>query len=182
MLLSSLGFSCLVSQTYSANISIDSVYISDLEPGDEIRIPIRFISSSGGLIIGFQFFIEFDHSLFSWNGTNAAPLTGVKNINEKMPFSQNNWLFNDNGNQMVALWDDPNFNGINMHYGDIFFEYVFTYKGGLKIGMTSALTWGSTFELLEGNLIRGTTELYSEQLDLYNLTKEDGVIINIDNN
>lgn len=168
----------IFSQSYTATLSIDTISVSNLNPGEDIVVPVRLFEKTGGLIIGFQFFIEFDHSLFSWKGSNESPLSGVINLNKNMPYDSDDWLFNDNGNQMVALWSDPNFNGVEMNDGDVFFEYVFTYLGGLNTGDKSEITWGETSEINDGLVVRGVTEMYSEKFDYFVLTKKGGEIKN----
>ena len=169
----------LFSQSYyTARLSIDTIDISGLEPGDDVVVPVRLLEKSGGLVIGFQFFIEFDHSVLKWKGTYELPLPGVIDFNENMPFNHGDWLFNDNGNQMVALWEDPGFDGIEMEDGEIFFKYIFTYLGGLDTNDQTPLTWGETFEQDEGKVVRGETEMFSEKLDYFVLTKQNGAIIN----
>jgi hypothetical protein len=167
----------LSAQTYSATLSIDTIKISALNPGDEIRVPIRFNEKSGGLIIGFQFFIEFDHSILKWNGTMEKPQNGLIGFNEKMAYNPTDWSFNDNGIQMVALWNDPKFVGVELEKEEVLFQYIFTYLGGLKHGQKSKLTWGETFEQDKGRIIRGPTEMYSDKMDLFDLKKTDGLII-----
>ncbi|MCD4790655.1 MAG: hypothetical protein K8R37_11705 [Bacteroidales bacterium] len=171
-------FGIAFSQTYSAAISVKTIDISKLKPGDEIVISIRLDEKSGGLIAGFQFFIEYDHSIISWNGTWDSPLTGVKSFYRNMPYESDSWLFNDTGNQIAASWTDPNNKGVEMANGDIFFEFVFTYMGGLERGKNSRLVWGETFEQKNGVVVRGVSEMYSEKLDYFVLTKQDGEIKN----
>ncbi|MCD4664327.1 MAG: hypothetical protein K8R68_03585 [Bacteroidales bacterium] len=170
------NISFLFSQTYTAKLSIDAINVSELKPGDDIVVPVRLVKKSGGMIVGFQLFIEFDHSLFSWKGVSESPLPGVINFNKNMLYNPADWLFNDNGNQMVALWNDPKLIGVEMNDGDIFFEYVFTYSGGLNTGDNSVLSWGETFEMENAVVVRGVTEMYSDKFDYFVLTKQDGKI------
>lgn len=163
------------SQTYSATLSIGKVDVSALKPGVEVVVPVKLVTKSGGMIAGFQFFIEFDHSLLEWKGTYEKPLTGVKDFEKNMPFSSE-WLFNDNGNSMVAIWTDPKTTGVPMDNGNLFFSYIFTYKGGLKPGMESPLVWENESKIENNKVVKGVTEMYSEKLDYFILTKENGSI------
>ena len=172
------NISFLFSQTYTAKLSIDAINVSELKPGDDIVVPVRLVEKSGGMIVGFQLFIEFNHSLFSWKGVSESPLPGVINFNKNMLYNASDWLFNDNGNQMVALWNDPKLTGVEMNDGDIFFEYVFTYLGGLNTGDNSVFSWGETFEQESGVVVRGITEMYSEKFDHFILAKQKKEIKN----
>ena len=171
------GIKLSISQTYSAKLAIDSISIAELKAGDKVTVPIKLLEKSGGVIVGFQFFIEFDHSLFTWMGTSSNPLNGVKNINENMPYNSNDWLFNDNGNQMVALWL-PTDMEVDIKEGDVFFEYIFTYNGNYPTDKETLFSWGTFNEQKEGRIVRGKTEMYSEKLDLYKLSFSDGVVSN----
>ena len=166
----------LFSQTYNAVLSIDTIYLKGVKIGDEITVPIRLNYKSGGQIIGFQFFIEFDHSLFTWKGTSKNPLDGVNRINNKMPYNSADWLFNDNGNQMVALWL-PTDSKVDMNKGELFFEYIFVYNGGNCNGTKCLFYWGMKNEQKDGKIVRGKTEMYSEEMDLFDLSLNNGIII-----
>ena len=169
------ALSFLGAQTYTATLSIGNVDLDGIKPGDDVVVPVKLVKKSGGLIAGFQFFIEFNHNILSWKGTYQEPLTGVKNLYKNMQYSSD-WLFNDNGNAMVALWTDPKNTGVNMDNNDIFFEYVFTYKGGLSAGSDSPLVWENESLVKDGHAMKGITELYSELLDYFVITRENGSV------
>jgi hypothetical protein len=166
------------SQNYSATLAVGEVNVKQLKPGDDLIVPVILKEKSGGRLATFQLFIGFDHNLLSWKGTWEDPLPGIRNFNVNMPYSSASWVINDNGNQMVAVWDDPNFKGVDMKNGEVFFEIVFTYKGGLTAGAKSILNWGDTYEDIEGKLVRGKTELYDEDLKNFTLTTIDGILNN----
>ncbi len=165
-------------QTYSATISVENVNIKGKVPGDDVIVPVRLIERSGGLIAALQLFIGFDHSMFSWKGTVEDPLPGIKELNPAMPYIPNVWIFNDNGSQMAASWIDPQYTGISIGNDEIIVEFIFTYKGGLKEGEQSPLIWGETFEITDGRATKGATELTSELMDNFQLTKINGAFIN----
>lgn len=167
-----------MSQNYTATVAVGDVNLSKLKPGDDVIVPVKLKEKSGGLIATFQLFIGFDHSLLTWKGTWENPQPGIKNIHKNMPYSSAAWVINDNGNQMVAVWDDPNFKGVEMKNGDVFFEIIFTYKGGLADGANSVMNWGDTYEDIEGKLVRGKTEIYDEGLKNFTLTMINGTIKN----
>lgn len=169
----------IFSQSLSkATIVIDKVDISSLQAGDKVFVPIRLKAVSDIAITGFQLFIEFDHSFLSWDATWENPESGIKSINPLTPFSENDWLFNDNGNHVVALWSDPKFNGIMLRNDELFFEIIFTYLGGVESGMESVLTWGTKLEQQDGKVVKGPTEIYDANLSLFELTLIDGAIVN----
>jgi hypothetical protein len=166
------------SQNNSITLEVGEVRVKNMKPGDDIRVPVILSEKSGGLLAAFQLFIGFDHSLLTWKGTWENPMPGIININENTPYNETSWVINDNGSQMVAVWDDPNFNGIDMKNGDIFFEVVFTYKGGLAEGASSPMVWGDYYEDVEGKLMKGKTEIYDENLLNFNLTFINGGLKN----
>lgn len=162
-------------QTYTATLAMEEVDISNIEVGEEIVVPIKLVNRSGGKILGFQFFIEYDHSIITWKGSTEDPLLGVLNFNAKIPYSPDLWLFNDNGTFLaVSYSDNPTSSGVDIPNGEIFFEYIFTYNGGLNKGEKLELVWGTKFEQEEGIVVKGATELYSELLDLYQLKLIEG--------
>ena len=164
------------SQKYTATIAIDKVDVSSIKPGDEVVVPVRLVEKSGGLVSELQFFIEFDHSIFKWNGSFEEASSGIRNCHKNMPYSPKTWMLNDNGNQLVCLWSDPTFAGVQMENGDAFCEYVFIYQGGMTADKTYSFSWGSNYEDVGGKLVRGVTELYSEIPDFFTLTKIDGFV------
>jgi hypothetical protein len=171
-----VGIGLSVSQTYNATLAIDEVNISDLKPGDEVIVPVRLVEKSGGKFIGFQLFVGFDHNVLSWKGTAENPVPGIKTLNPKISFQNSSWIFNDNGNQMAAIWTPPGFDGLEIGNGELLFEYIFTYLGGLNPGDESPLIWGDTFEMTEGRVTKGPTEMVSELVDNYVLKLINGSI------
>jgi len=164
-------------QTYTATLSIDTVKVERLKNGDEITIPVRLKKKSGGLLLGFQFFINFNHSILKWRGTNENPQDGVINFNKSMLYSPSDWVFNDNGNQFVALWNDPKLVGVRVNNDIVLFEIKFIYKGEGNNDYMLPLTWGTTFETEDNKVIKGPTEMYSEKADYYELELINGALI-----
>jgi hypothetical protein len=107
-----------------------------------------------------------------------SPKSGVKNFNPKMPLEGGGWVFNDNGNQMVDIWDDASFKVIDMKNGELFCEYIFTYKSELAKGDSSVLSWGKTYEVVDGRLVKGMTEIYDESVGSIILTMINGSLRN----
>jgi hypothetical protein len=168
-----------VSQTYTATIEIEKVRIDGLKAGDEIIIPLRLVEKSGGLIWGFQFFINYDHSVLTWKGTVENPLSGVKGFNDKIPYSKSDWLFNDTGYQIACSYTGgATSSGVDIRNGEIFLEYIFVYKGNLKKGEFSGINWGRENVLPPEDVFKGITEMYSELMDYFELKYNDGEIRN----
>lgn len=163
-------------QTYKATLAIEDIDISNIEVGGEIVVPIKLVNTSGGKIIGFQFFIEYDHSIITWKGSNKDPLLGIVNFHAKIPYSPDTWLFNDNGTFLAVSYSDSNSPGVSINDDEIFFEYLFTYNGGLEKNKKLEIVWGTTFEQEEGLVVRGKTEMYSELLDYFELELINGAI------
>ena len=163
-------------QTYTATLAIDNVDISNLNQGDEIVIPVKLVKKSGGKIVGFQLFIEYDHSIITWKGSHENPLNGIINFHMNLPYLKQNWLFNDNGIFLAVSWSDDTSPGIEILDGEILFEYIFTYNGGLNKNEELELVWGTTFQQEEGKVVRGETEMYSDLFDNYELTLINGRI------
>ncbi len=122
------GIMTAYAQKYSATIAIDNVDVTKLKPGDQVSVPIRLIEKSGGQISEIQFFIEFDHAVFSWNGTFEQAQSGIKKCHPSMPWDGKTWFINDNGNQIVVLWDEPNFKGVEIKR-EKFFVNCFYFQG-----------------------------------------------------
>lgn len=169
-------FNLSIAQTYTATLAIDDVVVQDLKPGDDVIVPVKLVEKSGGLIAGFQLFIGYDHTLFTWKGTTDDPLPGIRSVHPNCKYSPGDWIFNDNGNQFVAIWIDPALSGVQINNGDIIGEFVFKYNGGLNPGDKSLLIWGDAFELNEGVVVKGPTELTSELIDIFVLKFINGSI------
>ncbi len=170
---------------YSITFQLPDINVHSMKPGDEIVIPVSIADIypkgplKGGRCIGFQLFFEFDHELLAWKGTSDNPLPGVQNFSSFCPYSSADWLFNDNGIDQVALWIDPIYSGEYFPVGTVLFEYIFIYKGGLPEGQTSPLVWSKEEEVVDGRMIRGKTEAYTDQLKLYDsIILRDGAIYN----
>ena len=169
-------FNITVSQTYTATLAIDDIEVKELKPGDDVIVPVKLAEKSGGLVAGFQLFIGYDHSVFSWKGTTQDPLPGINAVHQNCKYSAGDWIFNDNGNQFVAIWIDPALTGVQINKGEVIGEFVFTYQGGLQPGDKSPLIWGNSFELNEGVVVKGPTEVTSELIDIFVLTFINGSI------
>lgn len=123
-------------QTYYATIKIDDVDISSSNIGDEIIVPITLVNKSYfGTILEIAFQLHFDQTYLTWLG----PTNGVQNFHTNLPMPD--WYFDLYASQITAWWSG--WDAISMSNGDIFFELVFTYNGGLSPGNSSLITWNS---------------------------------------
>ncbi len=156
----------------TATLQIGSTDVSGLNPGDKVYVPVYCDAISANLIIGFQFYIAFDHAVLDWDGTSTDPLPGLQGIHPNFPYNTNDWLFNDNGSEMVCLWIDPTYAGQSISPGETFFTYIFTYLGG-----ETELTWGLSKNAgFINKFSKGSTEMYDENFTYYQLTLLNGNI------
>jgi hypothetical protein len=174
----SLFVNIVIAQTYNATIAIEEVNVSGSMAGEDIIVPVRLVEISGGLIMGFQFYIEFDHSVLTWKGSSNDPLTGIAKIPKDLPYDPADWVFNDNGSQIAAIYMDNDLKGYAARNGELFFELIFTYNGGLGQGNSTPLIWGEVAEIKDGMVLKGETKMASEKLDYYILKKINGLVIN----
>jgi len=167
-----------MSQTFTAKLSIDNVHVPELKPGDTIFVPVKLVELSGGRIAGFQLYLEFDHSQLEWIGSYENPLPGIKNIHKNISFNTASWVINDTDKQLAVIWIDPTFRGQEIKANDILFEALFICKSKDVTKLNSKLKMGTVFEEVDGRIVRGVTELYSEIPDSYSLKFIDGGIKN----
>jgi hypothetical protein len=154
------------SQNEKIRMIIGRISVATIKPGDKIKVPLQIENESGIKIMGMQLFVGYNHDLLSWDGTLANPVPGVTNFNKKMPNNAGEWVFNDNGSQIVSLWNEPSLTtGVDLKGKSIILEYVFTYKGGLKSSESSPLKWGDAYKEVGGSLIMGKTEIFDENLN-----------------
>jgi PKD repeat protein len=135
--------------------------------GQEVLIPVVVVSKTPGYdVIGFDFFIEFDHTYLQWPGTPGPGTNGFTGLNALFgAYAAGDWTWNDNGTALVSLWTDPTYTGLNFPDGAVLFNARFTYKGGLAPGMTSPLTWQTAKQLVgndEIKLAKGVTNVYHQ--------------------
>ena len=181
-----LSGSVTFAQPFDITFGIPDVDVSTLNVGDDVIVPVIMVSRvptgvPGSMVIGFDLFIGFDHTYLTWKGTNPAPLTGVQNFHALCPYAPADWLFNDNGTEMVALWQDPSYLGADFEDGAVLFEYIFTYEGGL-VG-SSPLLWGWAKSLQGDNqiqMVKGITAAFTDWFMVFdNVYGEDGSIFAI---
>ena len=160
-----LSASYAFAQTFNATIAIDDVDISNLSPGDDVIIPVRqeYMEPDGGLL-GIDLYIEFDHTILTWKGTNANPLPGVTNFNPVMSYSPADWYFFDDSIAVYANWICPTFCWVNIPDGEQFFDFIFTYNGGLGSPDSSYITF------------QEQTSMVSQYFDLFVLSFNNGSI------
>lgn len=167
-----------IAQNRTATLSVDKIDISGIKSGEEVSVPVRLNDKSDGKILGFQLFIDFDHNKLEWPGNIDDPLKGVKSFYVDIPYEEGGWVLNDNGNQVVILWDDPGLVGKEIPLNIVLFELVFIYKGNLVADDILPLVWGQTYEIVDDRLAKGPTEMYDENGEKYILTLKNGEIQN----
>ncbi len=174
---------------FDITFGVPDVDISTLNVGDDVIVPVLMVNRTptgvpGSMVIGFDLFVGFDHDLLTWKGTNPNPTPGVINFHSYFTggYNPSDWLFNDNGTEMVALWTDPTYLGGDFEDGAVLFEYVFTYEGGLDPGGSSPFTWGIS-KSLQGDsenkikMVKGITSAFTDFFAVFdNVYLEDGSI------
>lgn len=171
------GFSVISkSQTYSATIIIENIDISSLGNDEKIIVPVKLANKSGGDIMGFQLYIEYNHEFIQWNGSSEEPLSGVKNIHPSFTDLSTNWVYNDNGNFVAIVWHDPSSKGIKINEEETLFELVFNLKSEISNIDELELSWGTTLVEENGRIVKGETKMVSELLDYYELTLINGLL------
>lgn len=156
-------------------MKIGDVDLTGVPVGGDVIIPITIPEINDGTVYTMQFFIGFDHTLFTWKGSFANPLTGIQNFHPNFPYGTPNgaWFFNDNGTELVTLWDDAS-NFHTMPSPGYWYEMIFTYNGGLLEGQSAAFVWGTSGKDVGGKLVKGTTEVYDQNFNQYALTLQNG--------
>lgn len=167
----------LASQTYSATLLIEEVEISNITKGNEIILPIKVESISGGKIMGFQLYIDFDPKYISLKKSGESSVEGLSNFHSSFTNIDDNWLCNENENFIAVIWHDPLSTGIEINDGDTLFDLVFIYKGGIVDKSILELVWSTVLEQEDGKIIRGETKMVSELLDYYDLSLINGKLI-----
>lgn len=168
-----LSVSMAFTQNRYATLKIGDVDITGISVGGTVEVPIMLQDiSPDGLITGFQFFVAFDHTYLQWQGTYANPVPGVPYINPAFVggYNASDWLFNDNGVEMVGLWIDPTFNGITLQGDNVFWTYTFTLLQEVPAGTTLALTFTNPVKsaIVENNYAKsGPTEMYDQDFNYY---------------
>jgi hypothetical protein len=169
-----LGVSMSFSQTYNATLKVGDVDLTGISVGGTVEVPIYLqAKDAGSLITGFQFFVAFDHNILEWQGTYANPVPGVPYMNPAFVggYNSSDWLFNDNGVEMVGLWLDPSFMGIDIPDGGIFWTYSFTLLQEVPAGGMSALTFTNPVKaaIIQDNYAKsGPTEMYDQDFNYFN--------------
>ena len=167
----------------SINMELPAIEIRNLNPGDQITVPVimknRLPSGQtlGGMCIGFQLFISIDTTVLLWNGTKGTK-NGVVDFHPLCPYSSVDWLFNLNkGGQIACLWQDPKLVGQDFPDDIVLFKLGFTYLGGLKEEQSTPLQWGKEAVIEEGIMLKGKTDAFSSSLKPYdNVILVDGSI------
>lgn len=157
----------LDTNSQNATLKIDDVEISSVEVGGDVIIPVRLeaIDNGGSSFIAIlDFFIEYNHTLLTWKGDGDPP-PGVQNFHPEMPWPYN-WLFGDNGTRLNCQWVFTTWPGGEISNGEVFFELIFTYNGGLQFGESSQLVWQTE------------TIMANEFIIDYNLQLNNGSIYN----
>lgn len=155
----------------NCTLKIDSVYISGLDPGETVNIPVRMVSADKS-IMGWEFYIKFDGSYFSWapgflqNKTTLFPGNWFEGINDA---GDGNLVF-------AANWLDPNFAGIAIPAETLLFELELTYIGGLVHGESTYFKW--TFNRKKDTRLEGigVTAVVNSDSEFFELITLDGCL------
>lgn len=162
------AFVLCASLSYGQQITLgleEATYAS-LTVGDEVQVDLIMVSKEPGYdVIGFDFFVEFDHAVLQWKGSNPNPTAGIINFNPLCPYSAADWIFNDNGVALASLWQDPTYLGANFPDGSVVYTMLFTYLGGLNPGEQTDLFFQTSKELIGTQsikLAKGQTNAYHQ--------------------
>lgn len=171
-----IGANMIFAQT--ATLRVGDVDLTGVAVGGDVIIPLYVDEIDDGTIFTMQYFIGFDHAVLTWKGSFANPLTGIQNFHPNFPYGTPNgaWLFNDNGTELVSLWDDASMFHTMPSPDQVFYEMIFTYNGGLTPGVPSPLVWGTSGKDVGGKYVKGTTEMYDQNFSQYALTLIDGSV------
>lgn len=162
----------------TATLRIGDVDLTNITVNGLVIVPVYVDAIDDGTVYTLQFFIGYDHNILDWNCQLLLPC--VQNFHSNFPYGTTNgsWMFNDNGLELVVLWDDP----ANYHTMPSpppvqkWFELLYVYKGGLAPGAVSPLVW-SVFESGSiNNTAKGPTEMYDQNFSQYNLTLINGSV------
>ncbi len=164
-----------------ATMRIGEVDVAGIPVGGDVIVPVYVDIIDDGTVYTMQFFIGFNHTILTWKGTFANPLTGIQNFHPNFPYGTTNgsWMFNDNGTELVTLWDDPaNFHTFSIPVSNKWYDMIFTYNGGLTVGQESLLVWGLAKTDHGGKSAKGSTEMFDQNFSQYSLTLIDGNVFN----
>ncbi len=152
-----ISASMIFAQT--ATMRIGDVDITGVAVGRTLLFRFMWTAIDDGTVYTMQFFVGFDHAILTWKGTFANPTTGIINFHPNFPYGTVNgsWLFNDNGVELVTLWDDPaNFHTFSIPTSNKWYDMIFTYNGGIPTtGGESPLVWGLAATDAGGKLVKG---------------------------
>ena len=153
----------------TATLSLGSTDLTGKVPGDKIYVPVNVDAISGDLVTGYQFFIEYDHAVMSWDGTLTNPVPGVNYFHPNFPYSFSDYIIWDNGTYLIATWTDPTYNGKIINSGEKFIEFKFTYLGG-----QTELLWQNIAYDNGNPSPKFLTEVYDVNFTNFELTLVDG--------
>ncbi len=155
----------------TATLRAGSTDLTGITPGTKIYLPIVVDAISANLVTGYQFFIDYDHSVMSWDGTITNPTPGVSYWNPNFTNFPGDYLFNDNGTAIIVSYVDGTYNGKVINPGEIFITFKFTYLGG-----QTDLIWETIEDGINGKSGKYITEMYDENFDFYTLTLINGCV------
>jgi len=168
-----IGFMVLVILNYgqpTATLRIEGSDITGLVPNDKVYVSLYFDDiTAGALVSGWQFFIEYDHSVLTWDGSFSNPNAGISWLNPKFPNTAGG-LFFDNltESELGYLWGDGG-TLASVEPVEKIIELKFTYHGG-----QTPLNWSTSKEEWTIKSMKGSTQLYDENLDNFTLTLING--------
>jgi uncharacterized membrane protein len=164
-----LVYGTIVFAQATATLSLGSTDLTGKVPGDKIYVPVNVDAISGDLVTGYQFFIEYDHAVMSWDGTLTNPVPGVNYFHPNFPYSFSDYIIWDNGTYLIATWTDPTYNGKIINSGEKFIEFKFTYIGG-----QTELLWQNIAYDNGNPSPKFLTEVYDVNFTNFELTLVDG--------
>ena len=91
----------------TATLRIGDVDLTNITVNGLVIVPVYVDAIDDGTVYTLQFFIGYDHNILDWNCQLLLPC--VQNFHSNFPYGTTNgsWMFNDNGLELVVLWDDP---------------------------------------------------------------------------
>jgi len=130
LFISLMVFSTIIFAQATATLRAGSTNLTGITPGSKIYLPLIVDDKTANLVTGYQFFVDYDHTVLQWDGSITNPTPGVSYFNPNFPYSPSEYLFNDNGTAIIVSYVDGTYNGKVINPGETFITFKFTYLGG----------------------------------------------------
>jgi len=144
-------------------LRIGSVDMSDLKPGDLVRVPVYFDEITQAISL-FQIYITFDHTVLEFVSTT--------NISDSF---EDGWRDNITDSFFAAVFIDMKRSGKSSEQKGKLCELEFKYKGG-----ETELLWGTETILEENVRVAGETKLVGVDKSDLSLKLVNGCICSSD--